>query len=77
MLYGCGLILGTLGIVVTLIGLLLALVGDFWWALWIGLGVFALGLLTWFIGSLGAFGIAQSQVEDAAERFLRDRKDNQ
>ena len=68
-----GILLAILGIAVALVGLLLALVASFWWALWIGLGMFALGLLTWFIGSLGAFGIAATEGEEAAERFLRDR----
>lgn len=68
-----GSLLAILGVAVAVIGLVLALVVGFWWALWIGIGLFALGLLTWFVGSVGTFGIAQAQAEGAARRFLTDR----
>jgi pilus assembly protein TadC len=74
-LFVYGLLLAIFGIAVALVGLLLALMAGFWWALWIGVGMFALGLLTWLIGSVGTFGIAQTQAEEAARRFLSDRDD--
>ena len=76
-LFVSGLLLAMFGIVVALVGLLLALVAGTWWVLWIGLGVFAVGLLTWFVGSVGTFGIAQAQVEEAAKRFLTDRDEQE
>ena len=76
-LFVSGLLLAMIGIVVAVVGLLLALVAGTWWVLWIGLGVFALGLLTWFVGSVGTFGIAQAQVDEAARHFLADRDEQE
>lgn len=76
-LFVYGLVLAMFGIPIALAGLLLALLAGFWWALWVGLGVFALGLLTWFVGSVGTFGIAQSQVDEAVKRYLADREEQE
>ena len=76
-LFVYGLLLAIFGIPVALGGLLLALMAGFWWALWIGLGVFALGLLTWFVGNVGTFGIAASEAEEAAKRFWSDRDEQE
>jgi len=40
-----------LGIPLALVGVVVGLAGDFWWLLWVGLAVSALGILLWLIGS--------------------------
>lgn len=60
------------GIPLSIFGLLLALVVGFWWVLFVGAGAFVCGMLSWLVGSIGTFGIAQTTAEIAAKRFLDD-----
>ncbi len=51
-LYANGVLFAMLGILLALVGLVVGLAGDFWWLLWAGLAVSAVGILLWLIGSV-------------------------
>ncbi len=50
-LYANGILFVMLGIPLVLAGVVVGFTVDFWWVLWVGLGVSGLGVFLWLVGS--------------------------
>jgi hypothetical protein len=69
-----GMLLMILGLGTAAMGLIAGFVAGFWLALWAGLGLLAVGMLSFIFGFLPAAGMAADEARQAALRF-REREE--